>query len=149
VALSAFHSFCDRVGRGQFPDLSDRDELWRLLVVITARKAIMTVRHQTRQKRGGGRVLGESVFLDGPDADTQGMARFLGREPTPEFAAQVAEGVEQMLATLGDEVLRTIALMKLEGHSSEEIAARLGISKRTVDRKVQLIRMTWREDSPG
>src|SRR5690349_16024923 len=22
VALSAFHSFCDRVGRGQFPDLS-------------------------------------------------------------------------------------------------------------------------------
>jgi DNA-directed RNA polymerase specialized sigma24 family protein len=149
VALSAFHSFCDRVGRGQFPDVSGRDDLWRLLVVITARKAIMTVRHQTRKKRGGGRVFGESVFLDGPDADTPGLAQFLGREPTPDFAAQIAEGVDHMLAALDDEVLRTIALMKLEGYSSEEIAARLGTSKRTVDRKVQLIRMTWQEESPG
>ena len=58
--MSAFHSLCDRVGRGQFPQLADRDDLWRLLVTITARKVISAVRHQTRQKRGGGRVVGES-----------------------------------------------------------------------------------------
>ena len=61
VALSAFHSFCARVGTGQFPHLSDRDDLWRLLVFITARKAIGAIRHQTRAKRGGGGVLGESA----------------------------------------------------------------------------------------
>src|SRR6516164_10747354 len=61
VALSAFHSFCDRVGRGQFPQLADRDDLWRILVTITVRKVAETVRHQTRLKRGGGAVLGQSV----------------------------------------------------------------------------------------
>ena len=60
LALSAFHSLCERVGRGQFPQLADRDDLWRLLVTITARKVISALRHQTRQKRGGGKVVGES-----------------------------------------------------------------------------------------
>src|SRR4051794_29187265 len=39
AALSAFNSFCTGVARGRFPRLADRDDLWRLLVVITARKA--------------------------------------------------------------------------------------------------------------
>src|SRR4051812_48634112 len=53
VALSAFHSFCARAGRGQFPLLEDRDDLWRLLAAITRRKAAALIRHQTRVKRGG------------------------------------------------------------------------------------------------
>ena len=62
VAISAFQSFCDRAGRGEFPQLNGRDDLWRLLAMLTVRKAAVTMRHQTRQKRGGGRVLGESAF---------------------------------------------------------------------------------------
>ena len=58
IALSAFHSFCKRVGQGQFPQLADREDLWRILATITVRKAYSTIRHQTRRKRGGGRVLG-------------------------------------------------------------------------------------------
>jgi hypothetical protein len=38
VLQSIFRSFCARQGRGEF-DLADRDELWRLLVTITLRKA--------------------------------------------------------------------------------------------------------------
>ena len=30
VAISAFQSFCDRAGQGQFPQLNGRDDLWRL-----------------------------------------------------------------------------------------------------------------------
>ena len=143
VALSAFQSFCDRAGRGQFPWLDDRNDLWRLLATITARKAIKTIRHQTRQKRGGGQVLGESAIM-GPGADDEGMAQFLSREPAPEAAAQFADDVDRLLAELGNPTLRTIALRKLEGHSSEEIAAELGISARSVDRKLELIREIWR-----
>src|SRR5215470_4484760 len=40
VALSAFHSFCTAAPRGRFPRLDDRDDLWRVLVCVTARKAI-------------------------------------------------------------------------------------------------------------
>jgi DNA-directed RNA polymerase specialized sigma24 family protein len=145
VALSAFRSFCDRAEQGQFPDLADRDELWRLLAFITARKVVGVIRHQTRRKRGGGLVVGESAVIGD---DGEGMAQFLTKEPTPEDAAQFADEYERLLAKLGDDTLRTIALRKLEGFSSAEIAAELGTSTRTVDRKVNLIRAIWDREAP-
>lgn len=148
VALSAFHSFCDRVGRGQFPQLDDRDDLWKVLVTITARKAIDVVRHQTRQKRGGGAVLGESALALGDESGGDGLAQFLSREPTPEDAARFADEYQRLLAKLADATLQAVALRKLEGHSTEEIAAELGVSTRTVDRKLRLIRAIWGADAP-
>src|SRR5262249_28661015 len=38
VALSAFDSFCRRAEGGEFARLSDREDLWQLLVVLTERK---------------------------------------------------------------------------------------------------------------
>jgi DNA-directed RNA polymerase specialized sigma24 family protein len=145
VALSAFHSFCDRVGRGQFPQLVGRDDLWRLLVTITTRKVVESVRRQTRKKRGGGRVQGESAMMDA-DAIDQGMAQVLSREPAPEVAAEFAEEYERLINKLEDSTLRAVALRKLEGHGSEEIAALLGTSRRTIDRKLELIRRIWQEE---
>src|SRR5205085_531840 len=57
VALSAFDSFCRNAERGLFPQLLDRDSLWRLLVVITARKSAHLRRDEGRAKRGGGAVV--------------------------------------------------------------------------------------------
>src|SRR5207253_6336257 len=53
VALSAFDCFCRGAARGLFPQLADRDNLWRLLVTLTARKALQLTRRQPRPKRGG------------------------------------------------------------------------------------------------
>ena len=50
VALSAFDSFCRGAEQGRFPQLFDRDDLWRLLFVITERKAIDLVNHEKAQK---------------------------------------------------------------------------------------------------
>jgi DNA-directed RNA polymerase specialized sigma24 family protein len=147
VALSAFNSFCDRVGRGQFPQLADRDDLWRILVTIAVRKVAETVRHQTRLKRGGGQVVGQSA-LAGDDEIDQGMTRVLSSEPTPEMAAQFAEDYERMLEKLDDPTLQTIALRRLEGHSREQIAQELKTSVRTIDRKLILIRLMWQEELP-
>src|SRR5579863_7966516 len=147
VALSAFHSFCDRAGRGQFPRLSDRDDLWRLLVTLTVRKAGMTIRHQTRKKRGGGQVLGESA-LGGPNnagSASGGLAEFLSREPSPEDAARFTDEYDYLLGKLEDPMLKAVALAKLEGRTSDEIAANLGVTSRTVDRKLKLIRAIWEE----
>jgi DNA-directed RNA polymerase specialized sigma24 family protein len=149
LALSAFRSFCERAGRGQFPRLADRDDLWKLLSTITTRKVIDRMRHQTRQKRGGGLVLGESAMGDGDGAIDAGMARFLGREPTPEAALEFAEEYDRLLARLDDPTLKAVARRKLEGQPSEEIAAALGTSRRTVDRKLRLIRAIWEEANPG
>src|SRR5262245_17412849 len=59
VVLSAFNSFFRGAAHGRFPRLDDRDNLWRLLVVITARKALNLARLERRRKRGGGAVLDE------------------------------------------------------------------------------------------
>jgi len=66
VALSAFDSFCRAITQGRYPQLSDRDDLWQQLVLITARKAIDLVHHERRLKRGGGTVRGDSALL-GPE----------------------------------------------------------------------------------
>ena len=48
VALSAFDSFCRGAAEGRFPRLDDRDDHWQVLFVLTTRKAIGLVRHETR-----------------------------------------------------------------------------------------------------
>src|SRR3989442_697950 len=45
VALSAFDSFCRAAAAGRFPQLDDREDLWQVLLLITARKA-----HDLRQR---------------------------------------------------------------------------------------------------
>jgi DNA-directed RNA polymerase specialized sigma24 family protein len=145
VALSAFNSFCVGVGRGLFPRLADRNDLWRVLATITTRKVIASVRYQTRKKRGGGDVLGASALGDVDDSTDANMTRLLSREPTPEAATQFAEEYNRLFERLGDPVLRTIARLKLEGWTSEEIASDLGTTRRTIDRKLVLIRAIWEE----
>jgi DNA-directed RNA polymerase specialized sigma24 family protein len=148
VALSAFNSFCDGVRRGRFPQLSDRDDLWRLLVVITARKAQAHARLQTRLKRGGGQVRGESVFAatdGGPEG--AGMGQVAGAEPTPEFTAEVADQCRRLFGLLEDEGLRAIASLKMEGYTVDEIAAKIGRSRRSVLRRLELIRELWSADA--
>src|SRR5438874_3477307 len=44
VALSAFDSFCRNAEAGRFPDLTDRDGLWRGLATFTLRKATRHLR---------------------------------------------------------------------------------------------------------
>src|SRR3954469_7065224 len=58
VALSAFDSFCRHAEQGRFPQLLDRDDLWQVLVMLAARKAVELIRHECRLKRGGGEVQG-------------------------------------------------------------------------------------------
>lgn len=150
VALSAFDSFFRGVERGRFEALQDRDDLWRLLAAITARKAAHQRRDLAAQKRGGGRVAGESA-LDGGDGrfddasqhPAGGFDRLAGDVPTPEFVALVAEQIRRRLERLPEEMLRTIALAKLEGYGNQEIADRLGVAPRTVERKLQWIREIW------
>lgn len=149
VALSAFNSFCEGVEQGRFPSLNDRNDLWRLLVFITARKVQEHLRHQNRQKRGGGKVMGESVFgNETGSGEMAGINGVIGTEPTPSFALEVADGFCRLLERLDDDQLKQIALLKMEGYTVEEIAGRVGCARRAVERRLQLIRKIWSQDLP-
>jgi DNA-directed RNA polymerase specialized sigma24 family protein len=144
VALSAFDSFCRGAGRGRFPQLADRENLWRLLVVITARKAARYKRDANRQKRGGQCVsIGEGPH----DADLETYVdQVVDREPTPEFAAQAADECRHLMRLLGDPELESIALLRMEGYTVEEIGERLDFVPRTIKRKLRLIRSLWEQE---
>src|SRR5436305_15228164 len=55
AALDAFDSFVRGAARGRYPRLDDRDDLWRLLVVITEREALDRAQHERRRQRGRGK----------------------------------------------------------------------------------------------
>ena len=143
IALSAFDSFCRGAEAGRFPRLDDRDNLWHLLVILTARKAWHLARDEARQKRSG---KGAADTPPSP-ADESQLDQILSREPTPEFAAQVAEEYQLLLGHLPDRELHTVAVWKMEGYTNEEIAARLDCTVRTVERKLRIIRGLWEKET--
>ena len=102
---------------------------------------------QGRQKRGGGRVVEEAVLfghgLSGADGSIAGLERIAADGPTPEFAAMMAEECRRLLDALDDESLKQVAVSRMEGYSNDEIAEQLGCARRTVARRLDLIRKTW------
>jgi DNA-directed RNA polymerase specialized sigma24 family protein len=148
IALSAFNSFIAGIRQDNFPDLSGRDNLWGLLITLTGRKVHAHLRHQTRQKRGGGTVRGESVFLDhAGDLKAGGIGGVAGDGQPADIHAELAEACDELLSQLDDVQLKQIAVMRMDGYLVDEIAERLELSKRAVERRLQLIRRTWTEQA--
>lgn len=146
VALSAFQSFVDGALAGRFPELEDRNNLWSVLAVIAARKASAYLRHANRQKRGGGEVRGESgAYPAGPD-QAPGLDFLAGEGQNPELEAQFVEECERLLGSLKTEELRSIAILKMQGYAIAEIAEIVNCTQRAVQRRLEIIRRTWREE---
>jgi DNA-directed RNA polymerase specialized sigma24 family protein len=147
VVQSAFHSFFQGLAQGRFPQLADRDNLWRLLVVITARKALDQLAREHSKRRGGDTFADHSRISPGRvDWDDSAIEELVGAEPTPEFALQVAEQYQRLLDRLADDTLCSVAVWKMEGLTNDEVAARLACSRRTVARKLETIRLIWSEE---
>lgn len=145
VAQSVFDSCFRAVQEGRVPDLKNRDNLWALLVTIAERKAFNTNRDMSAKKRGGGKVLGESVFLSRSDSFSPGIDGIAGDEPTPEFIAIFTEEARNRLGSLPDDVQKIVSLV-MEGYKHREIAEKTGFSIAKVERKLALVRDRWKSE---
>lgn len=147
VASRVFQSFHQAISQGRYPQLSDRDGLWRLLIKMTSRMVIDQQRSQMRKRRGAGRVRGESAFgVPGADvADPIGQV--VGTDPTPEFLASMQEQMGMLLKALETPQLQELALAKMEGYTNGELATRLDCSERTIERRIRLIRKKLKADA--
>ena len=144
VALSVMRTICRRAKSGYLADVKDRDDLWRLLITILYHKASDLGRHHRAQKRGGGQVRGDSIFIgNGSEAERMAFAMIAESEPTPDLIVQLEEERCQLFEKLDDDKLRDIAQRRLEGATAEEIASELGVSQRTIRRKLEIIREKW------
>jgi RNA polymerase sigma factor (sigma-70 family) len=129
VAISAFAGFCQAALAGRFPRLEDRDDLWRVLVVITRRKAAALLERESRAKRGGAWKRADSLLEDVP-----------GREVGPDETAVAADLYHTLFVRLDDDGLRAAAELRLKGWTVAEIAESLGCSVPTVERRLRSVR---------
>jgi RNA polymerase sigma factor (sigma-70 family) len=160
VAQEAFVSLWRGAVRDHFTELTDRDDLWRLLIVITVRKAIDLQTKRKRLKEGSGKVRGDSVWIKAGDSGNPGFDQVEGDAPPADILAEVAEERRRLLDVLEDPTrmrvkperaaeLRAIAVWKMEGYTNEQIAERLGCALSTVERGLQIIRQAWKKELPA
>jgi RNA polymerase sigma factor (sigma-70 family) len=145
LALSVFDTLYRGAKEGRFDNLHSRSNLWAILVAITRQKTADRIRRETRQKRGGGELRGDSVF-EGNANERQGFERLADDEPTPEMLVSLDEEYRRLMGLLRDDGIRRIAALRLEGYSNDEIAQRLAVSVRAIQRKVRLIAECWRAE---
>jgi RNA polymerase sigma-70 factor (ECF subfamily) len=128
VVQSVCRTFLRRARDGQY-QVADSEQLWSLLCAITLTKIRQQVRFHMRKKRG---LDVEARMPSRPDDSTAGFDP-AAAGPTPAEAAEFADQLQQLLASF-DEEERQIIDLKLQDHTYDEIAQRLGSSERTVRR---------------
>jgi hypothetical protein len=139
VALSALDSFIARREAGGYPLLGSRDDVWKLLSVITRRKALNAMRREMADRRGAGRQVEQEFDL----------LNAFRAETTPDQAAEVLDEARRLLDVVlagRESNLRVIALGKLQGEDNGVLAKQLAVSRRTIERKLELIRLLWEQD---
>ncbi len=124
-----------------FRHLVNRNDLWKLLIVMAERRVIDQVRKELSVK-GGSR----KTFLA---SDSRGTNNDVGLDlgevaydgnPTPDMEAIMSEELEYRLDSLGDNMLKAIAIYKMNDLRNQEIADKVGIGLRSVERKLVKIR---------
>ena len=141
VVLSVFDSFYQAAEAGRFPDMTDRDDLWHLLLRMAARKIVDKRRRDGRVRRGGNAQT-QSIHA-GNDDDR--VIEIIGNEPSPEMVVTMQETAEKFFSVLGVGQLRDLAGAKLEGYSNAELALRFDCSERTIERRLHLIREKFQQ----
>jgi RNA polymerase sigma factor (sigma-70 family) len=144
VAISAFQSALHAIEEGRFQALADRRDLWKVLLVVTERKAHDRIAYDTREKRDIRRDLDEAALAG--SGSYPALTAVPDPEPDPAVAAELVDTLRELLSRLPQEEYRHIACLRLEGNSNEEIAQRLGFTLRTVQRKLKLIEDVWTEE---
>ena len=143
AALSAFDSVCRGAEEGRFPLMIDREDLWRVLVTVTSRKAADMTQHARRLKRGGGRVRVEADLALAAIEGEGALAQVPANGPSPELAAIMADECRRLFGALPDDSLRRVAGLRLEGYTDREIAERMDCSLSTIERRLRTIRAVW------
>ena len=133
VAASVFESLFAGAQKERFQELTDRDDLWCLLMALTRQKSTDHIRHAKARKRGGKMVR----------VDERLLLEIVSNEPTPQFLVEADEMFHKLMEVLPDSSLRSVAQGRMQGDTIEEIADRLECTRRTIQRKLELIRVLW------
>jgi hypothetical protein len=148
LAIQVLATFFVDLQDGKDVPIVSRTDVLRMLSRRLQQRAANQKRDAMREKRGEGKVSGESVFRDGmgqfDPAGINQIADPKAADPRGDDPLQVFGLFHQrLLDSLNDPLTRSIASMWLAGDSAEKIVSESGRSRPTVYRKLKLIRETW------
>jgi RNA polymerase sigma-70 factor, ECF subfamily len=132
VVQSVFRTFFARMKNDQF-EVEKKDDLFKLLVRITAHKTLRQIAHHRAAKRDPGQETRQS------DDNYEMLLQAMDAEPTAETVVTFMDNLEHFLSQLTTQD-RQIVEMRLQGHSTEEIAKQLGTYDRKIRRVLERIR---------
>lgn len=139
IVQSVFRTFFERLRNDEFT-IDDQDDLMKLLVRITVHKTLRQVAFHKAAKRDPGLETGQG------EHSQEQMAQVLDEDPSPETIVTFMDLLEHFLSSLKP-LDRDILELRMQGHSSEEIAQKLGIYDRKVRRVLERIRAVALSDS--
>jgi len=129
VVQSVFRTFFRRTAAGEF-QIDSSAQLWQLLASITVRKARAQGRYHTAAVR--------NIAAEEPGALDDARLELTAHEPGPEDAVILMDHIEALLKGLPTRYCEILEL-RLQGYSATDIAARLGVARRTVYRALELL----------
>jgi RNA polymerase sigma factor (sigma-70 family) len=132
VVQSVFRTFFGRAKAGQF-QISDPDDLCRLLTRITVHKTLRQIAFHKAAKRDANQEAGQN------DDAQERLLEVLDNEPTPETANLFLDQLEHLLSQLRTQD-REILELRMQGYNNVEIADRMGISDRKIRRLMERVR---------
>ena len=145
LALWAIYTFQRCIRDGLYPQVRDRNDVWKFLVSILERKSVDHIRIQHAEKRGGGQIRAES-FFERPEQQTRMLESVSADEVNFEVLVDFLDVIDAIVLRLDDPELGEILEARFAGHTIKEIAMRLGRSASSVDRKLRLVRKIILED---
>lgn len=134
-----------KIKEGVYPNVSSRHDLWRLLTKIATRKSIDQIR---KSRKGVDRLRTEAtqtVYSNSSSFVVDHIDSFPGAEPTPEFAAMVADESRYRLSQVPEKMVEVVKF-RLKGFTLREIAEKTDLSLPTVQRYLSFVREAWSQD---
>ena len=143
IASMAFQNFFEK-SPDEFASLLDRNDLWKILCMLAERRAIDAIRKSCAMKNGGNQLVNESGLGVANSDKRRTFDHFPSLQQPPDFSLMLSEEIEQRLDSLSDDAQRGIAILRMQGMTNCEISYALGISLRSVERKLGIIRDAFR-----
>lgn len=143
VAVSALRTFIRRASLGNFTELDDADQLWKLLLTISIRKANDYRKRSMAQRRGGQNlILGQDSATD--SGAPAAIDRAAGRNyDAPDADIRATEFFDVVMKQMPDDSTRDVVLLHLQGADTETIAEMQKCSERTVQRRMKVAVELW------
>ena len=138
VVQSVFRTFFTRLKKDQF-EFEGNDDLSKLLVRITLHKTLRQIAYHRAARRDPSQEMPQG------ELSRHDIFQVMTKAPTPETVVTFVDQLDHFLARL-DPDEQQILTLRLQGHSSEEIAKELNTYDRKVRRVLERVRTLAQEE---